>query len=58
MKAAQMSRNKPLMKQASKEFSQLRKEKGIDTFVPLINMIQIPLLITWFLSLRYITNLP
>ena len=58
MKAAQMSRNKGLMKQAQKEFNQVRKEKGLDTFIPLVNMLQIPLLITWFLSLRYITSLP
>lgn len=58
MRMAQMSRNKALMKDAQKRFNQVRNEKGIDTFIPLINLMQVPLLITWFLSLRYLTNLP
>jgi YidC/Oxa1 family membrane protein insertase len=58
MKTAQMTNNKILMAQATYEFKTGMKKKGINTLIPMVNMIQIPFLITWFLSLRYMSNLP
>jgi uncharacterized membrane protein (DUF106 family) len=58
MQAAQMTSNRGLMKQAQKDFNETRKRMGIDSFLPLINMTQIPILVTWFLSLRHVTTLP
>lgn len=58
LKAAQMTNNKVMMKQAQREFSELRKKKGIDQFAAMMNFCQIPLLITWFISLRYVTTMP
>jgi membrane protein insertase Oxa1/YidC/SpoIIIJ len=53
-----MTRNKALMSQASYEYKLGLRKKGISTFVPMLNLLQVPLLITWFLSLRYMSNLP
>ena len=53
MRAAQMSRNTLLAKQASYEYKMSLKKRGVNTFLPMINMIQIPFLLTWFFSLRY-----
>jgi len=46
------------MKGARAEFKEMQKKKGIDNFYMLLNIFQIPFLITWFLSLRYVTALP
>jgi len=58
MKIGQMTRNQALVRQARLEFNKVKKAKGIDNFYAGLNIFQIPFLITWFLSLRYITNLP
>ena len=55
---AQMTGNKALSVEAAKEFKEVRIKKGIDNFYNLINVIQLPFLITWFLSLRYVTAMP
>ena len=34
------------------------KKKGFSNVIPLLNIFQVPILITWFLSLRYMSNLP
>lgn len=58
MKTAQMTNNKILMSQATYEYKIAMKKKGINTLVPIINIFQVPFLITWFLSIRYMSNLP
>ena len=58
MKIAQMTRNKFLMNQATYEYKLSMKKKGINNLVPMCNFVQIPILVTWFLSLRYMSNLP
>lgn len=58
MKNAQMTGNKHLMAQANYDFKILMKKKGMNMLIPLINLVQIPILVTWFLSLRYLSNLP
>jgi hypothetical protein len=58
MKIAQMTNNKALMQQAKYTYKMAMKKKGINPMLPLFNLTQVPLLITWFLSLRYISNLP
>lgn len=58
MKTAQMTRNKILMSQANYEYKMGMKKRGINNLVPMLNLLQIPLLLTWFFSLRYMSNLP
>ena len=58
VKIAQMSRNMVMMKEAQNEFAETRKRHGIDNFYALINLVQMPFIITWFLSLRYVTAMP
>lgn len=58
MRAAQMSKNMALMKQTRLEFKETRRRNGVDNFYALINLTQIPFIITWFLSLRYVTAMP
>jgi len=58
MKTAQMTNNKLLMTQANYDYKMGMKRKGINTMVPMINILQVPFLLTWFFSLRYLTNLP
>jgi len=58
MKTAQMTKNKMLMTQASYDYKLGMKKKGINTLVPMVNLFQIPFLLTWFFSLRYLSNLP
>ena len=58
MKVSRMTGNPALAKQAQLNFALAKKKKGIDNFIVTINMTQIPFLITWFLSIRYICNLP
>ena len=58
MKTAQMTRNKFMMSQASYEYKMAMKKKGINNMLPMLNLLQIPLLLTWFFSLRYMSNLP
>jgi len=41
-----------------KQFSNIRARYGINNWVTLLSLSQIPILITWFLSLRYVTSLP
>lgn len=58
MRTAQMTGNKMLMSQASYDYKMGMKKKGINTLIPMINLFQIPVLLTWFFSLRYMSNLP
>lgn len=58
MKTAQMTGNRALMSQANYERKLELKRRGINNLVPMLNLFQIPFLITWFLSLRYMSNLP
>lgn len=58
MKVAQMTRNRMLMTQATYDYKLALKKKGINNLLPMMNLFQIPFLITWFLSLRYMSNLP
>lgn len=50
--------NKSIRQQAHYEMKMALKRKGISQFVPMLNILQIPILITWFLSIRYMSNLP
>ncbi len=58
MRTAQMTGNRLLMSQATYDYKIGMKRKGINTLVPLVNLLQIPVLLTWFFSLRYLSNLP
>lgn len=58
MKTAQMTGNRVLMAQANYERKLELKRRGINNMVPMLNLFQIPFLITWFLSIRYMSNLP
>ena len=58
MKAGQMSGNKLLLSQAQYEYKMALKKKGFSTVTPMLNIFQIPILLTWFFSLRYMSNLP
>lgn len=58
MKVAQQTRNKMLMQQAQYEYKMGMKKKGISQTIPLLNLLQVPILLTWFFSLRYMSNLP
>lgn len=58
MKTAQMTKNKMLMAQAQYDYKLGMKKKGINTLIPLVNLLQVPFLLTWFFSLRYLSNLP
>lgn len=53
-----MTKNKMLMTQASYDYKIGMKKKGINTLIPMVNLLQIPILFTWFFSLRYLSNLP
>ncbi|KAM3147707.1 hypothetical protein pb186bvf_000035 [Paramecium bursaria] len=46
------------LKQLQKHFMILRKQHGISNLMPFFGMLQIPVLITWFISLRYTLSLP
>jgi YidC/Oxa1 family membrane protein insertase len=45
-------------REARKQFAALRERYGINNFLPFLSLSQIPVLITWFLSLRYVANTP
>ena len=55
---AQMTRNMALMKSAKEELKEAQNKKGVDNFYALLNVLQVPFVITWFLSLRYVAALP
>jgi len=46
------------VKEARKSFAQLRERYGLSTILPLVSLVQIPFMITWFVSLRYVANTP
>jgi YidC/Oxa1 family membrane protein insertase len=46
------------VKEARKSFAQLRERYGLSTILPVISLIQVPFMITWFVSLRYVANTP
>lgn len=58
VRTSQMTGNKMLMAQATYDYKMGMKKKGINTLIPMINLFQIPVLFTWFFSLRYLSNLP
>lgn len=58
MKISQQTGNKSIRKQADYERKLAMKKKGFNNFIPMLNLFQIPVLITWFLSIRYMSNLP
>ena len=53
-----MSKNNALMKQASYDYKLGMKRKGISHAINFLNLFQIPILLSWFFSLRYMSNLP
>ena len=53
-----MSGNKLLLSQAQYEYKMALKKKGFSTVTPMLNIFQIPILLTWFFSLSYMSNLP
>lgn len=58
MRAAQMTRNKAMMVAAREEYKAVQKKKGVDNFYGIVSILQMPILVTWFLSLRYISAMP
>lgn len=58
VRTSQMTGNKMLMAQATYDYKMGMKKKGINTLIPMLNLFQIPILFTWFFSLRYLSNLP
>jgi YidC/Oxa1 family membrane protein insertase len=58
MRIAQMSKNQALFKQASYDYKMGMRKKGINYAVNFVNLLQIPILLSWFFSLRYMSNLP
>jgi membrane protein insertase Oxa1/YidC/SpoIIIJ len=58
MRASQMTGNKMLMAQATYDYKMGMKKKGINSLIPMLNLFQVPILLTWFFSLRYLSNLP
>lgn len=46
------------LRDAQKQFAKLRQKYGIHNWVIGLSLTQIPFLITWFLSLRYVSQLP
>ena len=58
MRVAQMSKNTGLLKQASYDYKMGMRRKGMSFAINFVNILQLPILLTWFLSLRYISNLP
>jgi len=53
-----MSKNQALLKQASYEYKMGMRKKGISHAISFVNLLQIPILLSWFFSLRYMSNLP
>lgn len=47
-----------MMQDAKKQFALAKRKKGVDNFYAFYNLLQLPFLITWFLSLRYVATLP
>jgi len=58
MRISQMSKNQALFKQASYDYKMGMKRKGISYAINFVNLLQIPILFSWFFSLRYMSNLP
>lgn len=56
-KAQQMG-DYELMKEEREKFSQLRKALGIKPWLNILGLVQIPFLISWFISLRYMSMNP
>ncbi|KAL4449699.1 hypothetical protein ABPG74_008072 [Tetrahymena malaccensis] len=46
------------VREAQRQFSALQKKHGIRHWVSVAALTQIPVLITWFVSLRYVTSMP
>lgn len=53
-----MSGNRNLMKNAQFQFKMALRRNGVSQTSTLYNLMQLPLLLTWFLSLRFVSNLP
>ena len=58
VKMAQQTRNYSLQRSAINELNELRRRHNIRTSDIFINLLQIPILMTWFFSLRYVLSLP
>lgn len=44
------------LRNAQKQFSKFKKQMGIKNWVTVLGLVQAPVLITWFISLRYMTS--
>jgi len=45
-------------KQLSREFQELREKHGLISIMPVVSLLQLPVLISWFFALRDISTLP
>ena len=57
-KSFQKSGNFARSRETQTKISELRERHGINFAVMPFNLMQIPVLIAWFLSLRYVLTLP
>jgi hypothetical protein len=55
---AQLTRNYMMMKNVQNEVQNMRRKNNIHTGDIFINLMQLPLLMTWFFSIRYVLSLP
>ena len=58
MNAANKQGNLSRSKELQKEMMAMRGQYGITFFPVFMNLFQIPFLVTWFLSLRYVLTVP
>jgi hypothetical protein len=58
IKLSQQTRNLKLMQTAQNELQDMRRRNNIRTADMFINLMQLPLLMTWFFSIRYVMSLP
>jgi hypothetical protein len=54
----QMTGNVRAMKEVNAEFLRIKEKRGIKNWPMVVNFLQVPVLITWFLSLRYVCSCP
>lgn len=58
MKKAAQKGDYDTVKEEREKFAELRKLHGINPMISILSLTQIPFLITWFLSLRYMAMNP
>jgi len=58
MKRLQQSGNKAATAVAQAKFNKMRKEQGINNKYAMVPLLQIPILFSWFWSLRYMSDRP